>query len=320
VRPSESRGYGSGSGSGSIKPSQGAKGSLAALVRRAAELCDNMYELRIKYHDGHSELDPPGQFPVHMSGEVLQAADDFLRLLRCFFVDDLPTHGHGSSSTPSLVSDNRSSRSSYASMTSSVSLNLSLSCGLPPPPPPPPPEQLLSSRGGPTITAPRVAYTADRPAALTLIASYRRLLDLYLLYYQAVYEYVRDTEPAWRRAQPIWRDLNVGGAPLREFGDLHIKLVVQAAARVLEDVESALGLSEGCRVSRKPMSAASGEGEGGGNGGVLGSVVTSRFVEQCIAEGTAGGGGDQGPGVIARIREMAASLAAFLDAPVAMDR
>ncbi|KAL2194474.1 hypothetical protein P885DRAFT_71245 [Corynascus similis CBS 632.67] len=264
LRGPDSRGF---------KPLQVAKVGLAALVRRAAELCDNMYELRIKYHDGHSEQDPPGHFPVHMSGEVLQAANEYLRLLRCFFLDE-----HSGSSTPTLVS-NPSSWSSYAS----------------------------SIAPEPTR---RVAYTADRPAALTLIASYRRLLDLYLLYYQAVYEYVRDTEPAWRRNQPIWKDLHVCGAPLREFGDLHIKLVIQAAARVLEDVEGALGLPEGCRVSRKSAF----EGDGNGNG-VLGSVVTSRFVEQCIAEGTTSSS-EQGPSIIACIREVATSLAAILDAPL----
>ncbi|AEO64811.1 25d1714f-4500-42a9-b605-642e991ca068 [Thermothielavioides terrestris] len=270
LRASDSRGYG--------QQLQVARGSLAALVRRAAELCENMYELRVKYHDGHSDLDPPGHFPVHMSGEVLQAADGFLRLLRCFFLEEEPA----SSSTPILAS-NPSSRT-YTTASAA-------------------PEP-----------ARRVTCAADRPAALTLIASYRRLLDLYLLYYQAVFEYVRDTEPSWRRDQPIWKDLNVGGAPLRAFGDLHIKLVVQAAARLLEDVEGALGLSEGCRVSRK--SAA--EGDDSGNG-VLGAVVTSRFVEQCIAEGSTGGS-EQGPGIIARIRETAASLAAMLDTPVAIER
>jgi hypothetical protein len=271
VHPSESRRY---------KQLQADKGSLAALVRRAAELCDNMYELRIKYHDGHSELDPPGQFPMHMSGEVLQAADDFLRLLRCFFMD-----APSGSSTPTLGSSSSNPSSRLSSTSSLVA----------------PAEQTQ-----------RVAYAADRPAALTLIASYRRLLDLYLIYYQAVYEYVRDTEPTWRRHQPIWKDLNVGGAPLREFGDLHIKLVIQAAARVLEDVEGALGLAESCRVSRKTAVV---EGDGGGNG-VLGAAVTSRFVEQCMAEGTTGGA-EQGPSIIARIREMAASLAAVLDTPLA---
>ncbi|KAI0134361.1 hypothetical protein BJ170DRAFT_609518 [Xylariales sp. AK1849] len=262
VRGSESRGY---------KQLQASTGSLAALVRRAAELCDNMYELCIKYHDGnHSELDPPGQFPVHMSGEVLQAANDFLMLLRCFFWDE-----SSGSSTPTLVSS--TSLRAYTS-------------------------PLVSEQPR------RVIYAADRPAALTLIATYQRLLDLYLLYYQAVHDYVRNTEPAWRRNQPIWKDLNVGGAPLREFGDLHIKLIMQATASVLEDIEGALGLMEGCRVSR--MSAVEGDGSGSG---VLGTIVTSRFVEQCIAEGITGGS-DQGPGVISRIREMAASLAAVLDA------
>ncbi|EAQ83622.1 predicted protein [Chaetomium globosum CBS 148.51] len=252
---------------------QTVKGSLAALVRRAAELCDNMYDLRIRYHDGHSELDPPGHFPIHMSGEVLKAADAFLRLLRCFFSDE-----HRGCSTPTLVPD------------------------------PPPSTGPYSSSLVPGQTR-RVAHVADRPAALTLIASYRRLLDLYLLYYQGVYEYVRDTDSARRRNQPIWKDLSVGGAPLRDFGDLHIKLVMQAAARVLEDIEGALGLAEGCRVSRRSVDEA-----GSGGDGILGTVVTSRFVEQCIAEG-ATGGSEQGPGITARIRDMAAGLAALLDAP-----
>ncbi|KAH8784877.1 hypothetical protein F5883DRAFT_533708 [Diaporthe sp. PMI_573] len=257
----------------SYKHMQAPTGSLAALVRRAADLCDNMYELRIKYHDGtHSELDAPGQFPVNMSGEVLQAANDFLTLLRCFFWEE-----PSGRSTPSLISNTSSSRTNTSPIL---------------------PEQPR-----------RVIFDADRPAALTLIASYQRLLDLYLLYYLAVYEYLRNTEPAWRRSQPIWNDLNVGGASLGEFGDLHIKLIMQATARVLEDIEGALGLSPACRVSC-PSAV---EGDGGGNG-VLGTIVTTRFVEQCIAEGFTVGS-EHGQGAIARIREVAASLTAALDPP-----
>lgn len=263
------------------KTMQAPTGSLAALVRRAADLSDNMYELRIKYHHGkHSELDAPGQFPTHMSGEVLQAAQDFLTLLRGFFWEETPPSA-GSSSTHSLtlVPTNTSSR------TSSTSAIL--------------------------VEQPhrRVIHDADRPAALTMIAGYQRLLDLYLLYYQAVHEYIRDTEPAWRRSQSIWKDLHVGGASLCEFGDLHIKLIMQATARVLEEIEDALGLPVGCRVSHPP----SGDVNVGGSG-VLGTIVTSSFVEQCIAEGI-NGGSDQGleQGIIAHIRETAANLSVALD-------
>ncbi|KAF7540546.1 hypothetical protein G7054_g1287 [Neopestalotiopsis clavispora] len=263
---SELRGY---------KLIQAPTGSLAALVRKAADLCDDMYELRIKYHDDNSsDSESPGHFPVQMSGEVLQAANDFLTLLRRFFWEE-----PSGASTPSLISNTSSSNASAPTSASSS-------------------EQPR-----------RFIYVADRPAALTLIASYQRLLDLYLLYYTAVYEYLRHTDSATRRSQPIWKDLDVGGASLGDFGDLHIQMVMQATARVLEDIESALGLSKACRVSR-PSSA---EGDGGGHG-VLGTIVTSSFVEQCIAEGFTGGP-EQGTGVIARLRETMTSLMVALNDP-----
>ncbi|KAK4214352.1 hypothetical protein QBC37DRAFT_482355 [Rhypophila decipiens] len=238
---------------------------LVTIIQRVTELGNTMHQLHTKHsqsentilHDGLH-----GSFPVNFAGEVLQVANEFLKLVRCFFVE------------PGNNTDTTATTTSGCSSTSARQL--------------------------------RPNMNTDMPAALQLIASHQRLLDLYRLFYKIVYEYLRKTELSSRQNQPIWKDLTLGKAPLSQFPDLHIKLVLQVAARVLEDVEACLGLSEGCRVSRKLAT----EREG-----ILSTIVTSQFVEMCMA---AGGGEADEPGgwaAIARIRQVANVLTGMLDGP-----
>lgn len=268
--------------------------NLAEVVRRASELGNVINELHTKYSCGqyyHPRENMQEAFPVEFSGEVLQLTSDFLDMLRCLCLGD-----RGAASADSRRNSSAGS-AGPGMMTGTATALISHSRRDPFPPPPSP-----------------LRVHTDKPAALQLIASYQRLLDLHLLFYKAVYEYLSKTEGHAHHGllhntngkPPIWQDLMLGGASLGhgQFADLHVKLVLQVMARVLEGVEGALGLSGACRVSSRPVT------EGGG---VLGSIVSPHFVEMCMAE--EGSGAMQGSGAIARIREVKGYLARMLDAP-----
>lgn len=146
---------------------------------------------------------------------------------------------------------------------------------------------------------------AAKPTTLQLIANYMSLLQLYLLLYNAVYDYTRFTEADFRQSQPIWENLSIGDAPLYQFVDIQIKMVLQVAARLLEDIEATLGLPENCRVSKKSVVEGS---------GILGMNVTAHFIEMCMSEVTTAP--EPGRGTVVRLRDIMSSLTSMLDGPI----
>lgn len=295
-------------------PNSGKLGDLAAtkhppaLMQKLMQLGSVMYELQCIYspdeHSSRPVTTSSDTFPTELAGKVLRVAIEFLKSLRCFFFSD------DSSSSPSNTSSTRrrgpsmsdlndaedrnyhSAMDPYRTFSDTVSRPLSTYTSSP-------------SSHASTEWPSRGVYAAAKPATLQLIANYLGLLQLYLLLYNAVYDYAQFTESDFRQSQPIWKDLTIGDAPLYQFADIQIKLVLQVAARLLEEIEAALGLTESCRVSKKSASEGS---------GILGRNVTAHFIEMCMSEVTTGP--EPGRGTVVRLREIMHSLTNMLDAPV----
>ena len=298
-----------------LSPTLGRSGELPAsknppgLMQKLMQLGGVMYDLQGTYSPDEHGRGPltvsPNTFPIELAGKVLQTATDFLRCLRQFFPSD--ESSSCSSNTSSLrrrgpsISDLRDpeERSQHRSpgqyqgfadtMYRPFSAYTSSS----------------SSSHASTECPSRHVLAATKPTTLQLIANYIGLLQLYLLLYNAVYDYARFTESDFRQSQPIWKDLAIGDAPLYHFADIQIKLVLQVAARLLEDIEAALGLIENCRVSKKSPVEGS---------GILGMNVTAHFIEMCMSEVTTGP--EPGRGTVARLRSIMHCLMEMLDAPV----
>jgi hypothetical protein len=307
--------------SGGATPSSGRLGDAgsplnpAALVQKVTDLGNVMYEVQSFYsrgeHGSRATTALSETFPTDLSGKVLQVTIELLGVLQCFLDDRPASHSSTSSSSPHL--------SRPPSVTNLGSFNPdrnplrnplhaaglyqmrpdTLSHSLPSY------SSRSSSASSSTEWSPRRAYAADKPVTLQLIATYLRLLQLYQLLFGSIYDYVRCTESASRRNQPIWKNLTLGDAPLHQFADFQIKFVLQLAWRLLEGIEGALGLSDRCRVSKK--SAAEGDG-------IVGTNVTSHFVEMCMTDATSGA--EQGRGVIARLRKTMNCLMDILDVPI----
>ena len=256
-----------------------------------------MCELQNVYSQDDRTLRPISfdTFPIEFAGKVLQAANTFLKSLQNFYFTD-PSGSISSSSSSSLSrlgpqepsEDDRSYPPPFNHYrVSSHSMSRASSA-------------YASSES--TESSARRVYATDKPATLQLIACYLRILQLYLLLHVAILEYVRSSEPESRRHQPIWNNLSLGDAPLYPFADFQIQLVLQVAMHSLEEIEAALGLPDGCRMSKKSPSE--------GNG-ILGSNVTSHFIEMCVSEVATGA--EEGRSAIKRLKDIQGHLADLLD-------
>ncbi|KAI1395414.1 hypothetical protein F4819DRAFT_478526 [Hypoxylon fuscum] len=270
----------------SLNDSEGSTiSNQVALMQRLTELGSAMYELQNRYSPKEYSCRPGSEaFPTELTGKVLQVAIEFLKLLRRFFLDG---------PSPSIDAEDRGYRRAFGHYPTPTFFE-----------PRSRPQGVCQSASSPAERPFGRVSDVDKPTVLQLIANYIRLLQLYLLLHNTIYDYLRLIESDFRRSQPIWSDLTIGGAPLYQFADFQIKFVLQVAAGLLEEVEGALGLSEGCRVSKKPVV------EGGG---ILGKNVTSRFVEICMSEATTGS--EQGRGIVTRLRDLMHCLMNTLDKP-----
>ena len=275
---------------------------LSALMQKLMQLGSIMYELQSKYcpenHGGRAMNISLDTFPIELVGKVLQVAMDFLEILRgFFFTQESPSR---SDSASSLLRRRGTSISDFSDADDRAYHRYQLS-----PSPTSRPFSAYTPSSSASDYSTRRVSAAAKPATLQLISNYLNLLQLYLLLYNSVYDYTRATDSDFRQSQPIWNDLSIGDAPLYGFADIQIKLVLQVAARLLEEIEAGLGLTEGCRVSKK----AAGEGVG-----ILGMNVTAHFVEMCMSEVKTGP--EPGRGMVTRVREIMGTLMGMLEAPI----
>ena len=295
----------------SLVPASGRLGDLPsaqhppALMQKLMQTGSLMYELQSIYspeeHGGRSANIASDAFPIELAGKVLQVASDFLKNLRSFFSDDVSSSSSSSSSDlrrrrPSMLDFGGAENNTYHRAAGPFSHAISRPSSV---------YTSSSSSHAPTEWSSRRLMSAAKPTTLQLIANYMSLLQLYLLLYNAVYDYTRFTESDFRQSQPIWQDLSIGDAPLYQFVDIQIKMVLQVAARLLEDIEATLGLPENCRVSKKSVVEGS---------GILGMNVTAHFIEMCMSEVTTAP--EPGRGTVARLRDIMSSLTNMLDGPI----
>ena len=302
-----------------FSPTLGRLGDLPAsknppgLMQKLMQLGGVMYDLQGIYSPDEHGSGPltvsSNTFPIELAGKVLQAATEFLGCLRHFFPSDDSCSSSSNTSFirrrgPSISDlrdpEDRSYHRSVGQYQGFSDIMYRPSSAY---------TSSSSSSHASTEWPSRHVLAATKPITLQLIANYMGLLQLYLLLYNAVYDYARFTESDFRQSQPIWKDLTIGDAPLDHFADIQIKLVLQVAARLLEDIEAALGLTENCRVSKK----SSVEGSG-----ILGMNVTAHFIEMCMSEVTTGP--EPGQSTVARLRNIMDCLMDMLDVPVSLGK
>ena len=250
-----------------------------------------MCELQGIYSQDEDALQPINfdAFPTDFAGKVLQAASSFLDILASFS-DECCHPPQVSSIVASCTARQMPSQDTEQLPRRASTLDTTYMASSP-------------SSSNTNHRHRRRVYAADKPAVLQLIACYIRFVQIYLLLYTAIYDYVRSNDASCRRRRPIWANLSLGTTSLEAFADFQIRLVLQLAAHVLCEVEAALGLSEGCRVSKKTTAETT---------GVLGASVTAQFIEMSLTEVS---GTEEGRGTIAKLRDIMGRVSGLLASP-----
>jgi hypothetical protein len=255
-------------------------------------LSNLMCELQEIYSRDEDALQPVNfdAFPTEFAGKVLQAASSFLEILTSFSDDCYQPPQVSCNVGPCTARQIPSQDAGQPFPRRASTLDNTYMATSP-----------LSSNTN--HRHPRRVHAADKPAVLQLIACYIRFVQVYLLLYTAIHDYVRSNDASFRRRKPIWANLSLGNTSLEAFADFQIRLVLQLAAHVLCEVEAALGLSEGCRVSRKSTAETT---------GVLGASVTAQFIEMSMTEVS---GTEEGRGTIAKLRDVMGRVSGLLASP-----
>lgn len=115
---------------------------------------------------------------------------------------------------------------------------------------------------------------ADMTTILGLLTCYIRIIHLHNILYSRIYDHLTASLRKGASVPPVFPGLQVGGMPLDEFGNFQVKLLLQISTHVLGEVEMALGLPDGYRISKKS----------GQSLGILETSVSVQFIEMTMRE------------------------------------
>lgn len=230
-------------------------------IKQLSELNMSLYYLSVQSNDLKQEIDQSvglSNFPDKFAGMLLENSMKLLKLLKSFQdPGDLemparPAQYHlptdSASRSPSSDSSFSETPSSNPTRTTNMSIMAKPSDG-------------------------KTQRQTDMTVVLQLLACYLRITQLHDVFYTAVYHYITTsiqgyTQLDYRNSNshgtkrtslygllgqlhPIFPGLQIGGAPLEDFGIFQVKLILQISTHILGEIERTLALPEGYRVSRK---------------------------------------------------------------------
>ena len=182
---------------------------------------------------------------------------------------------------------------------------------------------------------PSTPIPADVTTVFQLLICYIRIIHLHSILYARILDHLLASSPSSRnhdgnrnnlaasqrqeqhkqevqQPPPIFPGLQVGGVSLDDFSVFQVKLISQISTHLLGEIEMALGLPNGFRISRRTP----------GTTGVLETSVSVQFIETTMREiettmpTTRGRGPEMGVGVeqdrVNSIRENLVSLSHLL--------
>ncbi len=165
-----------------------------------------------------------------------------------------------------------------------------------------------ASSGSKDNSPPSKPISADMTTALQLLTCYIHIIHLHSILYARILDHLLASLPPrnhdnprnsatdsqqQHELPPIFPGMQVGGVCLDAFRVFQVKLILQISTHVLGEIEMALGLPDGFRISRKTP----------GTTGVLEMSVSVQFIEVTMREiGTSmrrtdGGDSEMGLGV-----------------------
>lgn len=245
----------------------------------------------------HSTQTNPSSLEIRVQdiSNILKSSTTFLSLLKSFHpppsppqpTASIPTSESSlSPSTSSLFSDlsdfspshsrhhksrKRSSTAASSISTTAYSSNTSTYAPLP-----------SASSGWEDSTK---SLPTDTATIFQLLTCYLRFIDLHSLFYTQIHDYLTQTLTHNNPSLPlptlnIFPSLQIGEVSLADFQKFQVKLVVQISAHMLGEMEMALGLPDGYRISRRKPTPTHPPTPRG----ILESSVSVEFVEMAMRE------------------------------------
>ncbi len=276
-------------------------------IHHLSELSMSLYNLFIESNDLRQEMGdnrPLSEFPCGFAGRLLENSKGFLELLLSFqkTSDGVKEEHLESPQQPLETFSAGSSPSADSNFDETFSIT---------------PRRDSFASYSTTPTEKKTNRRADMSIILQLLACYLRITQLHNILYTVIYNFItnpREGSPPQASSsssgtqtpeklanQPpsIFPGLQIGGVHLESFGIFQIKLLLQISAHILGEIESALSLPDGYRVSRKKDDEAS---------GVLGVAIPPIFFEMTVADNESAGGQDGILGSKARLGKLRSLL------------
>ena len=107
-----------------------------------------------------------------------------------------------------------------------------------------------------------------------LLTCYIRILHLHSLLYSQFSEFLVSLSERGVHMPPLIPGMQIGGVSLDNFGKFQIKFLLQVSTHVLGEIEMALGLPDGHRISKKDRQSQ----------GILEGSVSTQFIEMTMGE------------------------------------
>ncbi|MCJ1459370.1 hypothetical protein MMC28_009747 [Mycoblastus sanguinarius] len=113
----------------------------------------------------------------------------------------------------------------------------------------------------------------DMTEVFALLTCYLRILHLHSLLYSRFSDYLTTLFQKGAPLPPVFPGMQAGGVSLDDFGKLQVKFLIHISTHVLGEIEMALGLPDGYRISKKRMSQ-----------GILDGSTSMAFIELAMKE------------------------------------
>lgn len=114
----------------------------------------------------------------------------------------------------------------------------------------------------------------DMTEVFSLLTCYIRILNLHSRLYSQFSDFLASSSERGANMPPIIPGIQVGGVSLDDFGRFQIKFLLQVSTHVLGEIEMALGLPDGHRISKKDRQ----------RHGILEGSVSTQFIEMTMGE------------------------------------
>ena len=119
-----------------------------------------------------------------------------------------------------------------------------------------------------------VPAPADMATTLQLLTCCIRIIHLHSILYSKSLAYLDALPAGSHQPPPIFPGIRVGGVALDGFGGFQMKLLLQISTHMLGEIEMALGLPNGYRISKKNEGVC----------GILENSVSVAFIEMTMRE------------------------------------